>query len=149
MKIIFLVILLLIFKPTTFAQSRLIEGALIDVNFRPIPFASILIDTIKVSETDVWGKFKLSIPDNTHSITISGVGLSRRNIILSNDCNYLEIILHYGGGCYLSKSLKEVDKIKKKEFKKMPSLHKKAFEQGIFSSPKPCYELSYTSFLNK
>lgn len=41
------------------------------------------------------------------------------------------------------KSHKKIDRLRKEEFDKRMILHEKAFEQGIFESPSPCFEYQF------
>jgi hypothetical protein len=55
-----------------------------------------------------------------------------------NNCNNLEVILQLSA-TYDFMSARKIDKLRKKEFDKLPVLHQSAFEKGIFKSSKPCY----------
>lgn len=43
-------------------------------------------------------------------------------------------------GTYDFITLKKVDRLRMKRFKKLPKLHKEAFEKGIFKTDKACYK---------
>jgi len=40
----------------------------------------------------------------------------------------------------------KVDRLRKKQFDKLPALHEAAFEKGVFKSEKPCYVEKFISF---
>lgn len=120
-------------------QARVITGKIIDENFVPVWGASIFTsDTILLCKTDSVGNFRLDLPSSTSSIRIAAVGLEWKIIKLRNECSQVDIVL-LNNSSYDFMTLQEVDRLRKKEFKKLPKLHAKAFEQGIFTTQKPCY----------
>ena len=46
-------------------------------------------------------------------------------------------------GTYDFISLKKVDKLQMKRFKKLSELHLTAYQKGIFTTEQPCYEQNY------
>ena len=46
-------------------------------------------------------------------------------------------------------TLKKVDKLRMKKFKKLPELHREAFEKGIFKTDKACYSQEFISHYKK
>jgi hypothetical protein len=58
---------------------------------------------------------------------------------LRHECSHVDIVL-LNHSSYDFMTLQEVDRLRKKEFKKLPRLHAKAFEEGILTSKKPCYD---------
>ena len=90
-----------------------------------------LSDTTLLGKTDSVGIFSLSLPASTNFLRFAAVGFEWKYIHLQSDCNHVEVILMLHS-TYDFMSLEEVDRLRKKEFKKLPKLHAKSFEQGMF-----------------
>lgn len=71
--------------------------------------------------------------------------LEWKKLDLSDSCSNLEIILLQSYS-YDFKGPAKVDRLRKKEFAKLPGLHLSAFEKGIFKSDKPCYIDKFISY---
>jgi hypothetical protein len=137
-KAVFL-LLVSIFTTAVFGQTRTITGKVIDENLHPVYKAGIYsVDTCLLVTTDLDGAFKISIPDNTKSLIIASIAMEWRSIELTGTCSTLEIIL-LSSGSYDFMSAGKVDRLRKKEFDKLPDLHQSSFEKGIFKMDKPCY----------
>jgi hypothetical protein len=65
-------------------------------------------------------------------------------IDFSSECNNLEIILQ-PSATYDFMSVRKIDKLRKKEFDKLPVLHQQAFEKGVFKMNKPCFDDKFIS----
>lgn len=123
-----------------FGQIRTIAGKVVDENLSPVCDARINnADTTLLVKTDIEGKFKIDIPSQTQSLIIYGIGMEPKLINLPDNCNYFEIIM-LGSATYDFMSERKVDKLRKKQFEKLPSLYKAAFDKGIFKIAKPCFE---------
>ena len=46
-------------------------------------------------------------------------------------------------------TLKKADKLRMKEFKKLPAIHKQAFEKGIFKTDTACYTQKFIPYYKK
>ena len=64
--------------------------------------------------------------------------MERINIKLKNDCDTLEIIMLYAG-TYDFMSPKKIDRQRLESFNKLPELHLKAYDKGLFSKKAICY----------
>lgn len=139
-KATILIAIFFFFSSVVYSQTRTITGKIIDQSFLPISGANIFTsDTALLGKTDSAGNFSISLPSSTNFLRIAAVGLEWKFIQLHNDCNQIDVVLLYQSS-YDFMTLQEVDRLRKKEFKKMPKLHAKGFEKGILSTRKPCYD---------
>jgi hypothetical protein len=129
----------LLFVTHAIGQTNTLTGKVIDDQFRPIYQASIFnADTVLLGKSDINGNFSLSISSDTKSLIIASVGMEWKFIEFSSECNSLEIILQ-PSATYDFMSARKIDKLRKKDFDKLPSLHQLAFEKGVFKASKPCF----------
>ena len=134
-------ILFLTFDTT--AQIRIIIGKVIDKFLNPISQAYIQNShTILLGKTDINGQFRISIPIETKLLIIAGVGFESASINLTDSCNQFDIVLLLSG-TYDFISLKKVDKLRMKQYKKLPELHFAAYQKGIFGSDSACYTQNF------
>ena len=120
-------------------QTRTLTGKIIDKEFHPLWQVSIFnADTVLLAKSDKNGNFSITISPDTKSLIVADVGAEWKILDSLNDCNNLEIILQLAG-TYDFMSPAKVDRLRKKEFDKLPALHQSAFEKGIFKTDKPCY----------
>jgi hypothetical protein len=120
-------------------QTITISGKIIAEDLTPIPQVGIQnSDKFLLGTTDLNGRFKIEIPANTKSLFFSSIGFEWTSINLTDSCNQLDIILLYNV-IYDFKTLKKVDKLRKKRFDKLPILHLEGYQKGIFSTEKSCY----------
>lgn len=132
-----------------YAQNRTIKGRVIDENLENLPYVSIMIhDTLKVGKTDLNGFFQIEIPVSVKRIVFSTIGVEITSIELSDDCDEVEVVMMLSA-TYDFISLKKVDRLRMKIFKKLPELHKEAFKKGIFKTEKACYTQSFIPFFKK
>lgn len=130
-------------------QTRNLTGKIIGYDFRPFIETKIFnVDTLEIGKTDLTGSFNITVPSDTKTIIIADVGMEWKRLDLTDTCNNLEVIL-LPRWTYDFKTLKSVDKLRKKEFDKLSSLHKTAFEKGIFKNYKPCYVDNFISIRRK
>ncbi|MBL0145416.1 MAG: hypothetical protein IPP48_06315 [Chitinophagaceae bacterium] len=148
-----LVILFTVISFSTFSlysQNKTIKGRVID-NHQLETLGYVLIianDTVEVGKTDLDGFFKIDIPFSVNKLLLKSVGLEPAIIKLGDNCDEVEVVMMLSGS-YDFKTLKKVDRLRKKEFKKLPELHKKAFEKGIFKSANICYTQQFIPHYNK
>ncbi len=137
--------LLVLFTTYTVGQSRTLAGKVIGVQFSPIFQAKVFSsDTLLLAESDKSGNFNAVISADIKSLLVTSIGMELKKIDLAVDCNNLDIILQPNGS-YDFMSAKKVDRKRKKEFAKLPQLHRIALEKGIFKSPNPCYRDNFIS----
>jgi|CXWL01.1.fsa_nt_gi hypothetical protein len=122
-----------------FGQTRIITGKVIFENFYPAYQAKVFtVDTLVLVTADTGGNFKIEIPIDMKLIMVGAIGAEWKNIDLSSDCNNLDILL-LNRATYDFMSAGKVDRLRKKDFKKLPALYKSTFEKGIFKTDRPCY----------
>jgi hypothetical protein len=140
-EIMRLTLILILFSSSNWlGQTRTITGRVVDENLSPISQARIdNSDTILPGRTDNDGKFKIDVPVETQSLIILWVGMEWKFINLPGNCDHLEVILLHSGS-YDFMSARKVDRLRMKQFKKLPKLHQAAFQKGIFIMEKPCYK---------
>lgn len=127
----------------TTAQIRIITGKVIDEDLNPISQVFIQCsDTTLLSRYDINGQFRISLPVDTKSLIISDVGFESASINLTNSCDQLDVVL-LPSGTYDFISLKKVDKLRMKQFKKLPELHFAAYQKGILRSDSACYTQNF------
>lgn len=132
--------MILFLSSAVYCQTRTITGKVIDESFQPISGASIFTsDTTLLGKSDSVGNFIINLPISTDILRFATVGLEWKYVHLRNNCNNIEVILLLNS-TYDFISLKEVDRLRKKRFKKLPKLHIKAYEKGLLSTKKACYD---------
>ncbi|GAB3325441.1 hypothetical protein GCM10027511_34370 [Hymenobacter humi] len=95
-------------------------------------------DTIIVGKTDLDGAFQIDVPVSVKKLLLIDIGMEPASIELTADCDDVEVVM-------LLRSThdfitpKQVVRRRRKEFKKLPKLHKAAFEKGLFKKDKGCY----------
>lgn len=138
-----LIVTLLVLTFHTRAQSRIITGKVIDEDLNPLlqVYIQSSNETL-LGKTDINGQFKISIPVDTKSLIIGYVGFESASINLTDSCNQLDIVLLFSY-TYDFISLKKVDKLRMKQFKKLPQLHFAAYQKGIFLSDSACYTQNF------
>lgn len=99
-------------------------------------------DTTEIAKSDLNGYFKFELPKETNELILAGVGFEWANIKIPKNCNTLEVVILLAG-TYHYKSNRKIDRLRKKRFDKIPELHLKAYEKGIFKNYKPCYNRKF------
>jgi len=130
-------------------QIRVIYGKVIDKDLNPISQVFIhYSDTTVLTKYNSNGQFIVSIPADTKSLLIGDVGFESASINLMDSCNQIDIVLLLMG-TYDFTSLKKVDKLRMKQFKKLPELHFAAYQKGIFHSDSVCYKQNFMPNYNR
>lgn len=144
-----LLILFIVFNSSIYAvcsQSVTIRGRVIAEDFETLPRVSIMInDTVEVGKTDLEGFFRLDIPASEKQISFDFVGMESVTIELKDHCDSIEVVMMYLNS-YDFMSLKRAERKRKKRYKKLPEIHQKAFEKGIFKTDCACYKREFESF---
>ncbi|MEO6722605.1 MAG: hypothetical protein ABIN67_19705 [Ferruginibacter sp.] len=149
-KLVILFIVLSISTYSLYSQNKTIKGRVIDNHqLGNLGYVAIVTnDTVEVGRTDISGFFQIDIPISMNKLLFRSVGIEQAIIILGNNCDEVEIIMMLSS-TYDFITLKKVDRLRKKEFKKLPELHKEAFEKGIFKSDNVCYTQQFIPYYNK
>lgn len=141
-KIILFFILLLVSPISVFGQ-REIKGRVIDDNLDYLIQARVYDkNMVLLGNTDLNGYFKINIPSKMDTLIFGYVGSELATIKFSSNCNYFEVIL-FPDATYDFMTSRKIDRLRKKEFNKIPALHKQAKQKGIFLNDTICYERKF------
>ena len=142
---IFLVAFSLSFN-IVYSQNKTIIGRVISEDFETLPMISIMInDTVEVGKTDLDGFFYIEIPISKKNLFFDYPGLELAKICINDKCDNIELVMMYLIN-YDFMSLKRAERKRKKRYKKLPEIHKQAFEEGIFETEYPCYNREFEPF---
>lgn len=148
-KILIIIVLLSISTLNLYSQDKKIKGRVISEFFETMPGVSIIInDTVNVGKTDLNGYFQIDMPISVKKILFESVGLEPTTIELINNCDEIEVIVLLSGS-YDFVTPKKADRLRIKKFKKLPKLHKEAFDKSIFNTDKTCYLQEFISYCKK
>jgi hypothetical protein len=148
-KLIILILVIGISMCSLYSQNKTIRGRVISDDLESMPFVSIMFnDTVKVGKTDLNGFFQVDIPNSEKKLLFGSVGLDPATIELGDNCDEVEVVMMLSG-TYDFITLKKVDRLRMKRFKKLPELHKEAFEKGIFKTEYACYNYEFESHYPK
>lgn len=131
---------LLFFYLNLNGQTRTIVGRVICEDLEPLPRLYIEnSDNVPLGQTDMDGRFKISIPQETDSLLFRYVSMEWTDIKLRKDCDTVEIVMMYAG-TYDFMTSRKIDRLRKKRFDNLPNLHFDAVENGLFEKNNICYE---------
>lgn len=147
MKRLLIICIVLCFSTSIlYAQNKTIKGRVVDDNLETLPYVSIVIDdTIKIGRTDLNGFFQIDIPISVKKISFKSVGLESATVTLVDKCDEVELVMMLSS-TYDFITLKKADRLRMKKFKKLPELHREAFEKGIFKTDKACYTQEFIPY---
>lgn len=144
--LLFIFLVLNISTCSLYSQNKTIKGRVITNDLETMPGVSIMVnDTVEVGKTDLNGFFKVDIPECEKEISFETVGLYPATIELEGKCDKIEVVMMLSGARE-SISLKRADRELKKRFKKLPEMHKQAFERNIFETENACYKREFEPF---
>jgi len=127
-------------------QYKTIKGRVISECFETIPGVSITInDTVEVGRTDLNGFFQIDIPVSEKRISFGSVGLYPTTIEFVDNCDKIEVVMMLSCTDDFI-TLKCAERIRNKRYKKLPEIHKQAFEKGIFETEYACYKCEFKPF---
>jgi len=145
-KILIIFIVLNVSICSLYSQNKTIKGRVISEFFETLPGVSIMInDTVEVGRTDLNGYFQIDIPVSEKKILFGSVGLDLTKIELVDKCDKVEVVMILSS-TYDFITLKRAERKRKKRYKKLPEIHKQAFEKGIFETEYACYNREFESF---
>lgn len=125
------------------SQNRIISGRVVAEDLEAIPSAIIYInDTIEAGKTDLKGFFQIEIPVSVNKMTFTFPGMETTKIELSDSCGIVEMVM-MSSRIYDFKTLKKVDRLRMRRFKKISQLHREAFAKGIFKTGNSCYKQDF------
>jgi len=147
-KLLIIFIVLYVSSFSLYSQNKSIKGRVIDDNLETLPQVSIMMnDTVEVGRTDIDGFFQIDIPVSEKKIMFMFLGLEPA-IIELDKCDEVEVVMMLSS-TYDFISLKKVDRLRMKRFKKLPKLHKEAFGKGLFKTEKSCYTRVFIPYYKK
>ncbi len=145
-KLLIVFIVLCVSISNLYSQNKTIKGRVISEFFETMPGVSIMInDTVEVGRTDLNGFFQIDIPVSEEKILFGSVGLDPTTIELVDKCDKIEVVMMLSGS-YDFITLKRAERKRKKRYKKLPEIHKQAFEKGIFETEYACYKREFEPF---
>jgi len=127
------VLIFLLYNLNLTGQTRTITGRVISEDFEPIPMLEVLnSDAVHLGKTDMDGFFTISIPQETGRLLFSYIGMEWNEIKLRKDCDTIEVVMMYDG-TYDFMTLRKVDRLRKKRFDNLPSLHSDAVKKDFLT----------------
>lgn len=141
MKTIRIFLILLFFVPINLIEiygQRSIRGRIIDDCLESVMGALIVNNNTGLGQADFNGFFDIIVPEGTNKLGFVQLGYEFANIEISENCNYIEIIL-LPDAHYDFMSNRKIDRLRKKEFNTLPQLHLNVVKKGIFTSEVICY----------
>ena len=145
-KLLMLFIVIGISICSLYSQNKTIKGRVIDDNLETLAYVSIVInDAVEVGRTDLNGFFQIDIPISVKKILFGSVGLDPTTIELVDKCDKIEVVIMLSS-TYDFITLKHAERKREKRYKKLPEIHKQAFEKGIFETDNACYIRKFESY---
>ena len=148
-KFLIICIVLSVSICSLYSQNKTIKGRVISNQFDILRGVPIMInDTVEVGKTDINGFFQIEMPVYEKKILFKFIGLDPATIELVDKCDEVEVVMMISSTDDFI-TLKKVDRLRMKRFKKLPELHKEAFEKGIFKTDKACYTQEFMPYCKK
>ncbi len=145
-KLLIIFIVLSVITYSLYSQNKTIKGRVITEFFETAPGMLIIInDTVIVGKTDLNGFFQIDIPISVKKILIWSLGLEQATIELVDKCDEVEVVMMLSSTNDFM-TLGHAERKRKKRYKKLPEIHKQAFEKGIFKTECACYIRKFESF---
>ncbi len=90
MRWLFCVLGLLLFSSAVMAQNRTITGTVVDDKGETVPFASVYVtgNTSIGTQTDMNGRFSLSVPQTAKSVDVTFIGYKKQTVTLGEGSRY-------------------------------------------------------------
>ena len=140
---LFLPFVLILLNSISIFGQREIKGRVIDDNFDYVIQARVYDkNMVLLGNSDLNGYFKINIPSKTDTLIFGYIGYELATIKFSSNCNYFEVIL-FPAATYDFMTSRKIDRLRKKEFNKIPALHKQAKQKDIFLNDTICYERKF------
>jgi hypothetical protein len=148
-KLLIIFIVLSVSTCSLYSQNKTIKGIVISDRFDILIGVLIMInDTVEVGRTDINGFFQIDIPISEKKILFMFVGVDPTTIKLVDKCDEVEVVMMASGTDDFI-TLKKVDRLRMKRFKRLPEIHKEAFDKGLFKTEKACYTEEFMSYYRK
>ena len=141
-----LILAILFFSLNLSGQNRIIIGRVISEDLEPLPGLEIKnSDNLLLGKTDMEGRFKIIISQETESLLFRYVGMEWTDIKLKKDCDTVEVVVMYDV-IYDFITLNKIDRLRKKRFDNLPYLHSNAVKNGLFENYNICYERVFKEY---
>ena len=148
-KLVIIFIVLIVSTSSLYSQNKTIKGRIISNQFETLYGIRIIInDTVQVGITDRYGFFQINTPVSVRKLLFIDGGFETKIIELADKCDEVEVVMMLSSS-YDFKTPKKVDRLRMKEFKKLPALHKEAFAKGIFKTDNACYTQEFIPHYKK
>ena len=148
-KLLIIYIVLGVSTSILYSQNKTIKGRVIDDNLETLPYVSIMInDTVEAGRTDLNGFFQIDIPVSENKILFGSVGLDPTTIVLVDKCDKIEVVMMLSSS-YDFITLNRANRKRGKRYKKLPEIHRQAFEKGIFETEYACYNRKFEPFYQR
>ena len=136
----------LLFNLNLNGQTRTVIGRVISEDLEPLPGLDIRnSDSVLLGKTDMEGRFKIHIPQDTDSLLFRYIGMEWTDISLKKDCDTVEVVVMYDM-IYDFMTSRKIDRLRKKRFDKLPNLHSDAVKNGLFESNNICYNRDFEPY---
>jgi len=143
---IILVLPILFFNLNLNGQTRTIIGRVISEDLESLPMLDIRnSDSLLLGKTDMDGRFKISIPQETDSLLFRYLGMEWTDIRLKKECDTIEVVLMYDA-IYDFMTSRKIDRLRKKRFDNLPNIHSGAVNIGLFESNNICYDRDFEAY---
>jgi len=111
-----------------------------------LPGAKIFDKDTTLLETSDWdGYFNINLLEDSDTLIIAYIGMESSKISIPKRCENLEIIL-LEDGTYDFMSSNKIDRLRRKRFDRLPELHSKAFQNGLFKTEAPCFKREFDPY---
>jgi hypothetical protein len=132
-------ILLLSLTQEIHGQVRGIQGRIISEDLKTLPQVNIQSsDGVLFGKTDSEGRFRIDVPQSTHKLFFSWVGVEPVSVFLNNNCDTIEVIMMHAVS-YDFMLPSKVDKRRLARYKKLPGIFLQAYNNGVFTKDSICY----------
>ncbi|GGD27043.1 hypothetical protein [Flavobacterium orientale] len=147
MKIsVILILTVLFFNLNVIGQTRTIIGRVLSEDLESLPMLDIRnSDSVLLGKTDMDGRFKISIPQETESLLLRYLGMEWTDISLKKDCDTIEVVLMYDV-IYDFMTSRKIDRLRKNRFDNLPSIHSDAVKNGLFENNNICYDRDFKAY---
>jgi len=137
---------ILFFNLNLNGQTRTIIGRVISEDLESLPMLDIRnSDSLLLGKTDMDGRFKISIPQETDSLLFRYLGMEWTDIRLKKECDTIEVVLMYDA-IYDFMTSRKIDRLRKKRFDNLPNIHSDAVNIGLFESNNICYDRDFEAY---
>lgn len=145
-RLVIFLIVIMSSASSLYSQNKTLKGRVISEFFETMAGVSIMInDTVEIGRTDLNGFFQIDIPVSKKKISFKSVGLELTTIELVDKCDEIEVVMMLIGS-YDFITLKRAERKRKKRYKKLAEVHKRAFEESIFKTECACYSREFEPF---